>query len=134
MIAVHMVEVTVHQVVCVAAVWNGFVSAAWPVFVVFLVRSAIMVRGTRLRVSSTYADLVLVNMTSVCVVEVSIVKIVLMAVMFHRCRAAVRTMHVRVLFVNLMIAHLSSPGIRVKGVVGLREPRWHDQVFASKYP
>ena len=108
-IAVCMVEVTFHQVIGMVAVRNRFVSAIGPVFVSFLVSFAIVVRGTRCLVFSTYGDSVLVNMTSMRKVEVSIMQIVQVAVVLDGRMSAVRTMHVRVRFVNLMIGHYSSP-------------------------
>jgi len=109
MTTVRMVEVTVHQVVGMVAVRNRLVSAIRPMYMAFLVPSAIVVRGTRCRVFSTYGDLVLVNMITVRVVEVPIVKIVLMAVVLHGRMPAVRTMDVSVCFVYFMIAHFNSP-------------------------
>lgn len=56
MVTVHVVEVTLHQVVRVIAVWDGLMSATWPVFVTLLVALAIVVRGAQCRVVPTYAD------------------------------------------------------------------------------
>lgn len=103
MAAVRVVQVTAHQVVRVVAVRNCFVSTIRPVFVAFLMGSAIVIRRTRCRVFSTYCDLVLVNMVAVCVVKVSIVEIVLVAVVLHDYVSAIRTMHMRVRFVNFVI-------------------------------
>ena len=108
-ITVRMVEVAFNQVVGVVAVRNSLVSASRPVFVALFMSAAIVVRGTRCRVLPAYADLMLVNVIAVCVVEVPIVKIILMAVVLHGRVSAVRTMHVSVRFVYLMIVHFSCP-------------------------
>jgi hypothetical protein len=107
--AVRVVEVTFHQVVGVVAVRNGFVSAIGPVFVGHLVRPAIVFRGARSRVFRAYRDCVFVKMVTVRAVKVPVMKVVLVAVVLHGSVSTVRTMHVRVRFVNLMIAHFSSP-------------------------
>ena len=110
MITMRMVEMTFHQVVRVVTVRNRFVSAIWPMFVVLVMRSAIVVRGTRCWALPTHSDLVLVNMVTVRVVEVPIVKVILMAIVLHGHMSTIRTVYVRVRFVNLMIgAHFSSP-------------------------
>ena len=72
-----------------------------------LVRSAIVVRGTRRWVFPAYGDLVLVDMATMLMVEVPEMKVVCMAVVLHDRVSAVRTMHMRVRFVNVMVgAHL----------------------------
>lgn len=100
-----MVKMTFHQIVGVVTVWNCLVSAGGTVLVALLVRSAVMLRCARCRVCPAYADLVLVNVVSMHMVKVPIVNIVLMAIMLHNRMSAVRTMYVRMRFVNLMIAH-----------------------------
>ena len=87
---------------------NGFVPAISPVFVAILMRSAFVVRSTRCRVLPTHTDFVFINVITVRMMEVPVMKIVLMTVMLHGHMSAVWTVHVRVRFVNLMIAaHLS---------------------------
>jgi len=105
-----MVEVTVYEVVGMVAVRNRLVSAIGPVSMALLVPAAIVVRGTGCRVFPAHTDLMLVNMITVRVVEVPIVKIVLMAVVPHGRMSAVRTVRVSVRFVNFMIGtHFISP-------------------------
>ena len=109
MITMRMVEMTFHQVVRVVTVRNRFVSAIWPMFVVLVMRSAIVVRGTRCWVLPTYADLMLVNMVTVRVVEVPVMQVILVAIVLQGRMSTIRTMYVRVRFMNLMIgAHFSS--------------------------
>jgi len=110
MVTMWMVEVTFHQVVCMIAVRNRFVSTTGSMFVALLVRFAIVVRGTQCLIFPAHADLVLVNMATVLVVEVSVMNIILMAIVLHGRMSAVRTMYMRVRFVNRMIGfHLISP-------------------------
>ena len=108
MVTVRMVQMTFHQIVRVVSVGHCFVSTVGPVFMALLVASAIMVRGTRRRVFPAHADLVFVNIVDVRVVKVPVVKIVLMALVPYDRMSAVRTVHVSMPFVNLMIGcHLS---------------------------
>ena len=112
MIAMCMVEVPLHQVVGMIAVGNRLVSAVGPVFVVFLVPTAFVLRGTRCLVFTTDGNLVLVNMITVRVMEMPIVKVVLVAVVLHDRMSAIRTVRVRVCFVDAMFsAHLNSPWV-----------------------
>jgi len=108
MVAVRMVEVAFDQVIGVIAMRNCLVAAIGAVFVAVLMPSAFVVRGTRCRVLPAHSDLVLINVITVRMMEVPVMKIVLMTVMLHGHMSAVWTVHVRVRFVNLMIAaHLS---------------------------
>ena len=115
MIAVHMMEVTTYQIVGMVAVRNRLVSTVGPVLVALLVSSAIVVRSTRRRVLPAYADLMLVDMVAVHVMQVPIVKIVLMTLVLHDSMSTVRTVHVRVLVVYLMIAQFQSPCFELAG-------------------
>jgi hypothetical protein len=110
MISMRVVKVTVHYVVYVIAVGNRFVSTTIPVLVALFVASAIVVWGARCWVFASYVDLVFIDVTIVRVVEVPIMKIILVIIMFHRSMSAIRTVDVRVPFVNLMLnAHFNAP-------------------------
>ena len=85
------------------AVGNRFVSTTIPVLVALFVACAIVVWGVRCWVFASYVDLVFIDVTIVRVVEVAIMKIILVTIMFHRSMSAIRTVDVRVPFVNRML-------------------------------
>jgi len=156
-----MVEVALHQVVSMVTMGNCFVSARGTMLMALLVAAAIVVRRAGFRILAAHGDLMLVNMIAMRVVKMPIVKIVFVAVVPHGNMSTVRTVHVRVSLVNLMIgAHLFSLCIQVGSVfyygcfAGMRqciedqihnvlvgEPiidvlapaPSHDQVLAAKY-
>jgi hypothetical protein len=110
MVAVWMVKVTFHEVICVVAVRNRFVSTIGPMFVSRLMGFAVVIRGTRRRILRAYADLVLVNMALVLVMEVPIMKVILVAVVLHGRMSAVLTVNVIMRLVDLMFgAHRNAP-------------------------
>lgn len=111
MVTVRMMEVALHQVVGVIAMPDRFVSAIVPVFVVPLVRSAIVYWSTQFRVLPAYADLVFVNIVTVRMVQMPIMKVIFITFVLQNRMSAVRTMHTRVRFVDVLIgAHLILPG------------------------
>lgn len=104
MVTVRMVQMTVHQVVGVISVRHRLVSTIGTVFMALVVASAIMLRSTPRWVFSAHADLVFVNMVTMRVVKVPIVKIVVMTLVLYGHVSTVRTVYVIVPFVNLMFA------------------------------
>lgn len=85
-IAVRMMQPAIHEIIHVIAMRDGFVPAIWAV----LVRAASF-RRTALGILGTDRDGVLVDMVLVHMVEVTVVKIVHMAIVQDRGVAAVWT-------------------------------------------
>ena len=86
------------------AMRNCFVTAIGSVLMSLFMRSAVMLRCALRRVIRADGDLVLAHVITVHVVQVSIVKVIHVTVVFHGWVAAVRTMHMRVRFMNFVIS------------------------------
>lgn len=109
-IAMRVVEVPFDQVIGVVTVRNRLVSAITAVLMTLVVATAVMIGCTGRRILRGNADLVLVNVPLVFVVEMPIMKVILMAFVRYNRVAAIRPMDVVMRIVDLMFsAHLSSP-------------------------
>ena len=95
----------VHQVIYVVAVGNRFMSTVRTVNMVGVVTTAPVLRRTSVRVGIRDRNGVLINMTIVRVVQVPVMKVVDMTIVDNGLMAAVRTVNVRVCFVDLAISH-----------------------------
>lgn len=79
-----MMQVALHQVVGVAAVWDGFMSAAGAVGMFAVMGSACMTWGTGRRVRAALRQSMLINVSGVGAVKVSFVQIVNVSFVFNR--------------------------------------------------
>jgi hypothetical protein len=101
-VAVRMMQVAIHQVVRVIAVWHGFVAALGSMPVAIIVTAAAVVRRALRRIVPAYLETVLVHMTIVHVVQMPIVEVVRVAVVEYGGMTAVRAVLMRVTFVCVM--------------------------------
>lgn len=90
-VAVGVMQVTVHQIVDVVAVGDCLVAAAWTVNVTWLVPSAAVLGRAYGGIGCADSDGVLVHMVAMGVVQVAIVQIINVAVVLHSRVAAART-------------------------------------------
>lgn len=105
-VAVRMVEVTVHEEVGVVAVWNRFVPAARSMGVVLRVPVAGVRWGAVSGVRAVDGEAMLVDMVAVRVVQVPIVKVVRVVAVLHGGVAAVGTVLVVMVVVDrVIVAH-----------------------------
>jgi hypothetical protein len=94
--AMRMMQMAIHQVINMVAMRHGFVAAVSTVSVGLLMGRAAVVRRTLLRIRRGHLNLMVVHMIAVSVMQVAIVKIIGVAVVFHRDVPAVWAMHVAV--------------------------------------
>jgi hypothetical protein len=91
-----MVEMPVDEIVDVFAVRNGFVTTIRAMNVCFVMPRAIVVWRAFLRIGRRHLHAVIVNVVTVRVMQVAIVKIVDVTIVLHSGMAAVGAMHVGV--------------------------------------
>jgi hypothetical protein len=102
-LAIRMVQVAFDQIIDVVAVRHCFMTASRPVSVRSVVSLAGVFRGAALRVGVADCDRVLVDVALVRVVQVPVVQVVHVSFVLHRHMAAVRTVLVLVVVVNVML-------------------------------
>ena len=102
---VRMVQVAVHEVVDVITVGHGFVAAVRPMDVVGGVRAAGVGRRAVGRVGDRHGEHVLVDVRLVRVMQVPVVQVVRVTVVQDGSMAAVGAVGVRMVGVDLMVAH-----------------------------
>jgi len=96
--AMRVMEVPFHQIVRMIPVRHGFMSAAGPVDMVGLVRAALVVWRAAVLMRFVRCQFVFVNVVSVDMVQMTIVKIVGVAVVLHGLMPAVRAVDMSVPF------------------------------------
>ena len=109
MAVVGVVQVSVHQVVYVVAMGDGFVTAPRPVDMVRIVPAAAVIRRACIWIGLRDGDRVLVHMAVVGMVQVSVMEVVDVPVMQDGLVAAVGTVDMVVCFMNLAIRHFLAP-------------------------
>lgn len=102
-VAVGVVQVPVHEVVHVVAMWHGLVSAAGAVHVTRVVRAAVVVGCALIRVLRADRQHMLVDVVTVGVMQVAIVQVVHVPVVLQRGVAAAGTVLVCVALMNLTV-------------------------------
>ncbi len=105
MAAMHVMQMSLDQIVGVIAVRHGIVSAAWAVTMGLVVTAALVIGRARRRVRGAHADPMLLHFRPALMVKVSLVKIVLVTVVLDAGVAAIRAVNV---------------GMRNSRMVGLR--------------
>lgn len=106
--AVRMVEVAVHQVINVIAMGHGFMAAVRAMPVALFMSAAEMIRRASYRVVRIDGQPVLIDMVAVRRMEMPVVQIVHVVVV-HDCRvSAVFAVHMRMVFVDFVVAHAST--------------------------
>jgi hypothetical protein len=115
MIAMGMVQPSIHEVIDMVPVGHGFVPAGW----------AVGVRAGRLRralnrIGRVDWDGMLINVTLVRVMQMAIMKIIDMIIVPNRRMPAVATMHVAM--IDMMLLGASSHRLFPFFVLGLRKP------------
>lgn len=105
MIAVGMVQVSVHQVVRVVTVGDRLMTAAGSVLVPLVVRAAIVGRRAAARVGGAYRQRVLIHVVPVDVVQMAVVQVVRVPVMLDGGMAAARAVLMGVVRVGFTVAH-----------------------------
>ena len=106
---VWVVQVSVHQVVYVVAMGDGFVTAARPMDMVRIVPAAAVIRRACIRVGLRDGDRMLVDMAVVWVVQVSVMEVVDVPVMQDGLVAAVGPVDMVVCFMDLAVRHFLAP-------------------------
>jgi hypothetical protein len=110
-VSVRMVQVVIHQVIRVVAMRNRFVAAAGAMPVSVFMRPAVVVGRTIGGVGGAHRQDVLIHVVSVHVMQVTVVKVIGVAVMLNRGMTTALPVLVVVVRVRLALAHGSSPGI-----------------------
>lgn|GEM_PF-1610679 len=107
MIPVGMMQVAINEIVYVVTVGNRFMTTSWPMHMTWLVACTGMVRGAAVRISVRDLKPMFIDMIPMRMMQVTIVQVVNVAIMFDRRMAAVRTVRMIVIFVNIAAAHES---------------------------
>jgi hypothetical protein len=97
MISVRMMQMAIDQIVDVITMRHRFVAASGPMDVVSLMPRASMLRRARIRIDRRNLDDMLVDVTSVHVMQVPIVQIVDVVAMLNRDVPATRSVLMRVI-------------------------------------
>jgi hypothetical protein len=105
MALVRMVQVTLHEVIGMAAVRNCLVSASRAMSVLAVVLAACVIGGAGGRIRAAFGQLMLVNVPLMLAVKMSFVHIIDMIFVFDRRVPASRTMGMRMLVVRPVIRH-----------------------------
>ena len=98
--ALWMVKMAFDQIIGVVAMWNRFVPTSRGVLVLAGMASAIVVGLDGRRMLRVDCDHVLIDMILMSVMQVSIMKVVGMSFMLDRSVPTIRTVPMRVFFVN----------------------------------
>jgi hypothetical protein len=111
MIAVRMVQSSIHEIVDMVAVGHGFMPATWPMLV-----SAAVIGRALSRVPVADRQGVLVHVIPVNVVQMSVMQIIDMPVMPNSCVPAVGSVVVRMIRVMFLSAgiHGVAPSLKVR--------------------
>ena len=107
-IPVRVMQMAVHKIVDVVAVWHGLVPAARSVNVTGFVTPAVMVRRALIGIGRAHGDHVLVDMVPMRMMEMPVVQVIDVTVVFYRRVPATRAMFVIVIRMFLA-AHRESP-------------------------
>jgi len=115
MIAVRVMQVTVHQIVDMVAVRDRLMAAPAAMLVPGVVAASRTGPGAAVRMLAVDGDPVLIDMPFVRVMQVTVVQIVDMAVVVYRDVTAIRPVLVLVVCVNRMIVltHVSCLSLRI---------------------
>jgi hypothetical protein len=118
MVAMGVVEVALYQIVNMIAMRNCFVTAIGTVLVALFVRSAVVCGRALCRIASAVGNQVFVDTTGLNVMQVSVVKVIHMIVVLHRCVTAIGTMYMRMHLVNFLLSsHPESPSCVLTSVL-----------------
>lgn len=99
-IAAWFMQMSFDHVVDVIAVRNGFVSAFWTVCVAFFVTRAFMLGSAGICILAAFSQLVLINMVTMNMVQVSVMQIISVVLMLDRLMTACGAMLVLVFVVS----------------------------------
>jgi hypothetical protein len=121
-VAVRMVQVTVHQVVRVIAMRHGFMPAVGSMLVAGFVSPAVVIGRAVGRVPAVHLEPVIVHVILVGMVHVSVVQIVGVPFVHHGRMPAAGSMFVRMVRVSIVCHLLSSWSGLSRGVLVAQEP------------
>ena len=114
MAVVRMVQMTVHKIIDVVAMWHGFVTAARAVNVACFMAVAVVIRGADIRIDRANGNAVFIHMPLVRVVQMAVVQVINVAIMFNGGVAAVCAVLMRmvgVMWQGAGIGHIGVPYI-----------------------
>jgi hypothetical protein len=105
MVAMWMMQVTVDQVVDMVAVRHRLVAAVWTMLVAFWMTAAVVVWRAAVGVRRAHGHDVLIEMILMRMMQMAIMQVVDMAVVPYRSVTAARAMLVRMVAMDVMVAH-----------------------------
>jgi len=108
-VAVRMMQMTVHQIVDMVTVRHRFVAAAGPMHMTGAMAGTVMLRRAAVRVGGADGDHVLVDMVAMHVVQMAVVQEIDVAFVPHRGMTALRAVLVVVMGVLGAAGHRRSP-------------------------
>jgi hypothetical protein len=101
-VAVRTVKVSVHKVIGVIAMWNNLVAAVRTMFVLGVVRAALVAVGAFGGIAGVHLDLMLVDVALMQRVQMAIVEVIGMPVMKDRSVTTILAVLMRMVFVYLV--------------------------------
>jgi hypothetical protein len=120
-VAVWVVQVTIHQIVGVVAVRDGLVATPLAVDVVRVVAAAVMVGRAGSRVAVRDLDDVLIDMVTMGMVQVPIMQVVDVPIVLDGLMAAPWSVNVVVRFVDIASRHWDPLHGLIRGVLLRRD-------------
>ena len=99
MVVVPVMQVVLDQVINMISMWNSLVPAVRTMNVILVVSPTVVVGSAVGRIGAAHVNPVLVDMITLNIVQMAVVKIIDMAIVLHRRMTAGRTMSVVVAFV-----------------------------------
>lgn len=105
MIAMGMMQVSIHQVVHMIAMGYSLMTAAWPMHMSCRMTATLMSRRATVRVLAAHLQGMLIDMVAMYMMQMAIVKIIDVTIMLDGSMATARLMLVIVALVLLAGAH-----------------------------
>ena len=107
MIPMGMMKMTINEVIDMITMWNSLVSTIGTVNMTCFVAAALMMGCTNLRVDVINIKSMLINMITMYMMKVTIMKIIYVIVVHDSSRPAVFTMNMRMIVVLCAFVHAS---------------------------
>lgn len=96
-VAMRMVQVSINEIVDMAAVRDGFVAASGTVLVIGIVTVAAMIGRARIRIFRRHFDYVLIDVIAMRVMQMPVMQIIDMIIVAHRSVPAIRAVLMRMI-------------------------------------
>lgn len=130
-VVVRVVQVPIHQIIDVIAMRHGFMAAVWTVHMARFVSATRVIRRADHRVAVVHCERVLIHVVAVRRVQMPVVQVVHMIVVHNGCVSAVLAVHMRMTFVDFVVAHAST-FILGRGGEAVKRYSWRNAASGSR--